>query len=132
MGFVSWLMKSNKVSNKQSDKNSDRYQNFNLHEKYGDTNESVASPNFDSININNSTNIIIYEPKSHEDIQKIIDNLRKGQSAHINLAGISKNDCNRILDFLSGAIYGLNGSIYRISTDQFLISPEGSKIMKLK
>ena len=75
-------------------------------------------------------NFIIHEPKSHKDVQLIVDYIRQNQTALINLAGIDSADVGRILDFLSGAIYALNGSIYRIQDDQFIITPDGSKILK--
>lgn len=70
------------------------------------------------------------EPKTHKEIQQVIDYLKQGQSVAVNLEGISSADSERILDFLSGAIYGLNGSIHRWHGDLFLLTPEGHKILR--
>ena len=70
------------------------------------------------------------EPTTHKEIQKVVDYLKQGQSVAVNLEGISSADRERILDFLSGALYGLNGSIHRWHGDLFLLTPEGHKILK--
>ena len=70
------------------------------------------------------------EPKSMSEIQQVVDYLKQGQTVAVNLEGLSSADMERILDFLSGAIYGLNGSIHRWNGDLFLLAPEGHKILK--
>ena len=43
----------------------------------------------------------------------------------INLDGTDASTAQRILDFTSGAMYALGGSVLRISGNIFLLSPEG-------
>lgn len=110
----------------------DKYTNFNLHVK----NDSSAQPNAnpysqmaDNLNIGVEQNLILCEPKSHKDVQAAVDYLRQNQSVLMNLGGLDGDDAGRILDFLSGAIYGLNGSILRYQQDSFILMPEGRKIL---
>lgn len=138
MGIFDWMLKgfgfeskNNKKGKKIETPSEQKYANFNLHQKVGGENAARFSSNVaDSININMERNFIIHEPKSHKDVQLIVDYIRQNQTALINLANIDSADVGRILDFLSGAIYALNGSIYRIQDDQFIITPDGSKILK--
>ena len=58
-------------------------------------------------------NFMVYEPKTADDVQTLIDFLKTKESAIINL------------DFVSGAIYALNGSVHRVAGNIFLLSPEG-------
>ncbi len=138
MGLFNWVMTGlgfegeTKPEKKKKDKNkklaTDKYANFNLHERL--TNEQptpIANTNFNFGYQDN--NIISLSPKSHKEIQQVVDYLKQGQYVAVNLEGISSNDSERILDFLSGAIYGLNGSITRWSGDSFLLAPEGHKIL---
>ena len=112
----------------------DKYSNFNLHERVaGETNSFDSMPtgtNFNSFGLQPESNIIMVEPKTHKEIQQVIDYLKQGQSIAVNLEGIADEDRMRILDFLSGAIYGLNGSIHRWHGDLFLLTPEGHKILR--
>lgn len=146
MGFFNWVMnglgfesdKKSKKDNKQAE-NTDKYANFNLHEKSASVEEETAQEqapagfggsNFNNFGIQAESNIIMVEPKNHGDMRKVIDYLKQGQTVAVNLENISSEDSQRILDFFSGAIYGLDGSIHRWHGDLFLLAPEGHKILK--
>lgn len=145
MGFFDWVMhglgfenteKKEKKGKTKTVVQDDKYANFNLHEKVAgsdkpaqiNTNANVSP--FNNFGIQAESNIIMVEPKSHSEIQQVVDYLKQGQSVAVNLEGLSNADMERILDFLSGAIYGLNGSIHRWHGDLFLLAPEGHKILK--
>ncbi len=70
-------------------------------------------------------NVLVYEPKVYSDVQTLIDYLKRKEPAIINLNGLEDARAQRILDFTSGAIYALNGSVLRIAGNIFLLSPEG-------
>ena len=76
-----------------------------------------------------SKNVVFFYPKSYDEVQKLIDYLKQGESVMLNLDNISDSDAQRMLDFASGAIYALNGSIQRVSGNIFLLTPEGLNIM---
>lgn len=145
MGFFDWVMHGlgfegetkKKDKKSKTDVAEDKYANFNLHEKVaGDTTNPETAPaannfsGFNSFGLQTESNIIMVEPKNHGDMRKVIDYLKQGQTVAVNLEGISSEDSERILDFFSGAIYGLNGSIHRWHGDLFLLAPEGHKILK--
>lgn len=142
MGFFNWIMnglgfeggedkKEKKVKTVVSD---DKYAEFNLHEKIDNSpkqEETATAPQgFGNFGIQTESNIIMVEPKTFKDVQQAVDYLKQGQIVQLNLASISETDSTRILDFLSGAIYGVNGSIHRWHGDLFLLAPEGHKILR--
>ena len=147
MGFFDWVMhglgfentekpekkKKRDKKTKQVDQD-DKYANFNLHEKVAGSgvqnNSNSNTSQFGNFGIQANSNIIMVEPKSYGEIQQVVDYLKQGQTVAVNLEGLSSTDMDRILDFLSGAIYGLNGSIHRWNGDLFLLAPEGHKILK--
>ena len=141
MGFFFFVMRGLGFDDKnKKDKKSkavvqdDKYSNFNLHERIAGESNSLSSlptgANFNSFGLQPESNIIMVEPTTHKEIQQVIDYLKQGQSVAVNLEGIADEDRMRILDFLSGAIYGLNGSILRWHGDLFLLTPEGHKILR--
>ncbi len=142
MGFFDWVMHGLgfETSEKKKGKRTktiepdEKYANFNLHEKVGAKEEkpttSSGMSSFNNFGLQSESNIIMVEPKSHSEIQQCVDYLKQGQSVAVNLEGLSAQDMERILDFLSGAIYGLNGSIHRWHGDLFLLAPEGHKILR--
>lgn len=74
-------------------------------------------------------NVIFFYPKSYSEVQKLIDYLRNGESVMLNLDGITDDEAQRMLDFASGAVYALSGSIQRVSGNIFLLTPEGLGII---
>lgn len=139
MGFGDWLMRGLGFDSKKKGKVAveepvdDKYANFNMHIKQGEaTNESTPIRNnfqADALNIGMRDNLIIYCPTSMKEIQSAVDCLRQNQSVMLDLEKIEDEDRTRVLDFISGAIYGLNGSIHRFKDDSFVLTPEGKKIL---
>ena len=74
-------------------------------------------------------NVVFFYPKNYQEVQKLVDYLKQGESAILNLDGISDDEAQRMLDFVSGAVYALNGSTQRVSGNIFLLTPEGLNIM---
>ena len=136
LGFETTEKKDKKAKKDKRDKSvgeEDKYANFNMHEKIEGSNTQTVNSSQSSVTnfgVQTNSNIIMVEPKSMSEIQQVVDYLKQGQSVAVNLEGLSSMDMERILDFLSGAIYGLNGSIHRWHGDLFLLAPEGHKILK--
>ena len=144
MGLFNWVMsglgfeggekKEKKEKKGKTIVAEDKYADFNLHEKIDATptpNENTLSnAGFNNFGIQTESNIIMVEPKSFKDVQQAVDYLKQGQIVQLNLGSIDEADSTRILDFLSGAIYGVNGSIHRWHGDLFLLAPEGHKILR--
>ncbi len=76
-------------------------------------------------------NINVYSPQNQEEIEKIVLNLIKNEASIINLKDLSKQEYTRVLDFLSGAVFALKGTINRLTQDLYLITPENLKIKVL-
>ncbi len=74
-------------------------------------------------------NVVIHRPKTYKEVQGLIDYLKQGESAIMILDGLSPAEAQRILDFVSGAVYALSGSTQRIDGNIFLLTPEGYNIV---
>lgn len=74
-------------------------------------------------------NVVIHKPKTYKEVQGLIDYLKQGESAIMILDGLSPEEAQRILDFVSGAVYALNGSTQRVEGNIFLLTPEGYNIV---
>ena len=65
----------------------------------------------------------VYHPISYEDTQNIIDNLKSRKPVIVNMEELELDCAQRILDFMAGAVYALNGTIYKISRGIFVVAP---------
>ena len=72
--------------------------------------------------------VSIMKPTRFDDSQDICDMLLDERATVVNLEGIDLSLAQRIMDFISGAVYALNGKIHQISNLIFIISPENVDI----
>jgi len=70
-----------------------------------------------------SMKMVVYHPVSYEDTQNIIDNLKSRKPVIVNMEELEIDCAQRILDFMAGAIYALDGTIYKISRGIFVVAP---------
>ncbi len=70
-------------------------------------------------------NFMVYKPKTADDVQTLIDHLKNRESAIINLDDVEPDTAQRVLDFASGAVYALSGTVHKVSGNIFLLSPQG-------
>lgn len=76
----------------------------------------------------NYMKMMLYQPLSYKDTQNIIDNLRNSKPIIVNLENLEKDMQQRVLDFLSGAVYALSGSIHKVSKGIFVLAPQNVDI----
>lgn len=72
--------------------------------------------------------VSVMKPTRFDDSQAICDMLVGENATIVNLEGIDIELAQRIMDFVSGAVYSLNGKIHQISNLIFIISPENVEI----
>ena len=75
-----------------------------------------------------SSKMVITEPQCFDDVKEISEHLKERRSVIVNLETVTKEDQRRIIDFLSGATYVVDGSIQKISTLIYLITPKSVEI----
>jgi len=67
--------------------------------------------------------ITTLHPRSYNDARRIGEEYREGVPVIINLTGMDDNDAKRIVDFAAGLVFGLRGTIERVTNKVFLLSP---------
>ncbi len=75
-----------------------------------------------------SVRMVVFQPQTYEDTQTIIDNLKSRKPVIVNLESLNVDVAQRVLDFISGAIYALDGSVRKVSKGIFLLAPKGVDI----
>ena len=75
---------------------------------------------------NNRSNgtVRVIKPQEFDEAQKVTDYLKEGDSIVINMEGIEVHAAQRIIDFIGGACYALNGSLQAISANIFIAAPQ--------
>lgn len=88
-----------------------------------------ANTNVVSLPTSATQKMIVYHPISYEDTQNIIDNLKSRKPVIVNMEELELDCAQRILDFMAGAVYALNGTIYRVSRGIFTVAPNNYDVI---
>ncbi|MEG1662906.1 MAG: cell division protein SepF [Clostridia bacterium] len=87
---------------------------------------SIPGQGFGNMQGTNST--VLFKPTTYDDVQMLIDHLKNHEQVIVDFSDINHESVYRILDFMSGAIYALGGSIKEITKNVFLFAPAGVAI----
>ena len=71
----------------------------------------------------NQIKMVISQPTTFEQSEEICQYLKERKSCIVNLEYVNKDVARRVVDFISGGVYALNGHIQKVSNSIFLIAP---------
>ena len=83
------------------------------------------------ISVNNgmsSSRMVITQPTCYNDVEEVGTYLKSKKSVIINLENVGKEDARRVLDFLSGATFMIEGNIQKVSSLIYLMTPRTVEI----
>lgn len=72
--------------------------------------------------------VVLCEPRSYNEVQEIADYIVNRKSVVINLERVDHQQAKRIVDFLSGTVYALNGDIQKLGSHNFLCTPDNVEV----
>jgi cell division inhibitor SepF len=72
--------------------------------------------------------ITTIHPRTYNEAKTIGENFRDGIPVIMNLTDMSDADAKRLVDFAAGLVFGLRGSIERVTSKVFLLSPEAIEV----
>ncbi len=81
-----------------------------------------------NIHANVQMQVVVVKPQEYEDAQEICDQIKERRPVVVNLEDVEYPIAQRIMDFLSGTCYSLEGSLQRVSNNIFIIAPENVDI----
>ena len=80
------------------------------------------------INPGASSRIRIMKPNDFEDSTGIADEIKSGRLVIFDVGNLDASDARRVVDFVSGAAYGVNGNVRRVSGGIFVAAPRNIDI----
>lgn len=72
--------------------------------------------------------LVVVKPQNFEDSKDICDKLKQRKGVYINLEGIDKIMAQRIVDFIGGSVYALEGNIKKVASAGFIVVPDNIAI----
>jgi cell division inhibitor SepF len=72
--------------------------------------------------------ITTLHPRTYNEARVIGEQFREGVPVIMNLTELDDSDAKRLVDFAAGLIFGLRGSIDRVTNRVFLLSPQNVNV----
>lgn len=96
--------------------------------KQAATTSNKVTPMYNVKKKTTSSEVCVIKPKQFDDATEIVDALLDNCTVILNLEGLDINLAQHIIDFTSGASYSIQGSIRKVSSYIFILTPEGVDI----
>jgi cell division inhibitor SepF len=77
----------------------------------------------------NKVQLILVRPESFNDAPTIAANMRAKKAVVLNLEGVEKNLARRVVDFLSGCAYALDGTVKKVSQATYVFCPYNMEVL---
>jgi cell division inhibitor SepF len=72
--------------------------------------------------------ITTVQPRTYNEARQLGEFFREGVPVIMNLTEMDDHDAKRLVDFAAGLIFGLRGSIERVTNKVFLLSPQNVEV----
>lgn len=79
-------------------------------------------------NYRGKSEVYVIKPQEISESQTVTDFLKNGKTIVINMEGLELAPAQRIIDFIGGACYALNGSLQAISANIFIAAPASIEV----
>ena len=73
--------------------------------------------------------VVLFHAKAFDDAAKASDELRRKKAIILNMENVDKALTRRVVDFLSGCVYALDGSVKKIAQSTYLFCPHSMDIV---
>ena len=75
-----------------------------------------------------TSKMILLEPRAYSEAQQIADHLKMRNTVVVNLKRVTSDQAKRIIDFLAGTIYAINGDLQKLGPGIFLCTPKNINV----
>ncbi|MBQ8360163.1 MAG: cell division protein SepF [Oscillospiraceae bacterium] len=73
--------------------------------------------------------VVLFHAKTFDDAAKAADELRRKKAVILNMENVDKALTRRVVDFLSGSVYAIDGSVKKIAQSTYLFCPHNMDVV---
>ena len=105
--------------------------NFSTEEDTASTAAPAAKPNFTSsvVSMSGKQEVVLFHPANFNDTSRAADDLRNKKAVIVNMENVDKAMARRVVDFLSGCAYALDGKVKKIAQSTYLFCPHNMDVV---
>ena len=91
-----------------------------------------SAPSFSGQVLNMSSGkqeVVLFHAKTFDDAAKAANELRRKKAVILNMENVDKALTRRVVDFLSGSVYALDGSVKKVAQSTYLFCPHNMDVV---
>lgn len=88
----------------------------------------ISRTNFKETSETDGSKMILFEPRAYSEAQQIAEYLKNRNTVVVNLKRVTPDQAKRIVDFLSGTLYAINGDLQKLGGGIFLCTPNNVNV----
>jgi len=73
--------------------------------------------------------VVLFHAKTFDDAAKAADELRRKKAVILNMENVDKALTRRVVDFLSGSVYALDGRVKKVAQSTYLFCPHNMDVV---
>ena len=73
--------------------------------------------------------VVLFRPTNFNETSKAADDLRNRKAVLLNLENVDKAMSRRVVDFLSGCVYALDGSVKKVAQSAYIFCPHNMDVV---
>ena len=73
--------------------------------------------------------VVLFHPANFNDTSKAADDLRSRKAVIVNMENVDKAMARRVVDFLSGCAYALDGKVKKVAQSTYLFCPHNMEVI---
>ncbi len=98
---------------------------------FGASASSSVSSDFSSkvVTMGNKQEVVLFHPSNFNDTSKAADHLRSKKAVIVNMENVDKAMARRVVDFLSGCAYAVDGKVKKVAQSTYLFCPHNMDVV---
>ena len=81
------------------------------------------------VSMSNKQEVVLFHPANFNDTSKAADDLRAKKAVIVNMENVDKAMARRVVDFLSGCAYALDGKVKKVAQSTYLFCPFNMEVI---
>ena len=81
------------------------------------------------LNMGNKQEVVLFHPATFNDTSKAADDLRSKKAVIVNMENVDKAMARRVVDFLSGCAYAVDGKVKKVAQSTYLFCPHNMDVV---
>ena len=128
-GYEDDLYEEEEPAPRASRRNKDNSKDFDMGTSAAPAKAESGSFSGKVLNMNgNKPSVVLFRPTSFNDASLAADDLRAKKAVIVNMENVDRSVARRVVDFLSGCAYALDGKVKKIAQATYLFCPNSMEV----